>query len=174
MNRDLRQYRSPERIRGQVAKPARLGPEYNPWYWNPNRASVRSAPDSFKESLAKMGDELSVTWNPINERWQVFSRAPKMNNPICQGWKLLFIHNGPSGEYLPLDERVFARLYSASVHEHGSAKQYFNRIQAEMERDAEKKDARLRQEAIDIAMPYFEHSKIKNIGKGNKFSTYFA
>jgi hypothetical protein len=157
-----------------VAKPKKLGPEVNPWFWNPNNPSVRTAPESFLRRLSELGNDLAITWTPIQERWLVWAKAPRIQNPICQGWRLLFIHNGPDGEYAPLDERVFARLYASSVYEHGSAKQYFARIQAEMERDRERKDARQRQDAIDIAMPYWEHSQIKNIGKGNKFSTYFA
>lgn len=166
-------------FRQTIAKPAKLGPETNPWYWNPNHPSVTFAPDSFRKRLkAEMGSELEVTWNPITEKWQVWSRAPKINHPICQGWRLLFVHQGSQQQYLPLDERVFARLFQASVHEHGSAKAYFNRVVDEMERDLVKKDERLKQEAIDQAMPYFEHSKIKvamrGKSNGSKFSTYFA
>src|SRR5512145_2285287 len=94
-----------------IAKPKRLGPEFNPWYWHPYRPDAQLAPVSFmKRFKAEMGQELEITWNPINQRWQVWSRAPRMQNPICTGWRLLFIHNGPSGEYLPLDERIYARL----------------------------------------------------------------
>lgn len=150
------------------------GPETNPWFWHPARVGARSAPSWFTERLADLGDELACTWNPINERWQIWSRAPRMQHPVCQGWRLLFVHNGPAGEHLPLDERVFARLYAASVHEHGSAKAYFARIQAEMERDKAKQVEQSRQDAVDMAMPYWEHSQIKNIGKGNKFSTYHS
>lgn len=134
------------------------------------------APPSFERMLESFDPEggLKCTWNPILERWQLWAPAPRMQHKVCQGWRLLFIHNGPSGEYLPLDERVLARLEWASARVHGSAKGYFARIQSEMERDEENKQKRLAAEAIDQAMPYWEHSRIKNIGKGSKFSTYHA
>lgn len=168
----------PNQFRAKAGPKRVLGPEHNVWYWNPNRAGIQTAPEWFKEQLSKLGDELAVTWNPINQRWQVFSRAPRINHPVCQGWKLLFVHNGPSGEYLPLDERVFARLYAASVHEHGSAKAYFSRIVSEMERDRAKSEQNDLNDTIDIAMESFDHSQIKVSGfgksSGSKFSRYHA
>lgn len=164
-----------EAFKQEIVKSKRLGPEHNIWFWNPNNPVVRKAPAWFLERLqAEMGDELDVTWNPIEERWQVWSRAPRINTPVCQGWRLLFVHNGPSGGYLPLDERLYARLWSCSADQHGDGRKYFARIESEWLRDQERKDERARQDAIDQAMPYFEHSKIKNIGKGSKFSTYHA
>lgn len=156
-----------------IAKPRKLGPETNPWFWNPARIGIKLAPVEFRAKLHEFAPEVEVTWNPITERWQVFTRSEKFSHPICQGWKLLWIHQ-LNGEYIPLDERLFARLYSASVLAHGSAKEYFLRIQAEQERDDRKREELHRQEAIDIAMPFYEHSQIKNIGKGSKFSTYHA
>src|SRR3990167_3687430 len=77
----------------------KVGPAFNPWYWNPNELSIQFAPEWFRKPLKReMGDELEITWNPINERWQVWSRSPRINHPICQGWRLLFIHNGPNGD----------------------------------------------------------------------------
>ena len=161
-----------------VAKVRVPGPETNPWYWHPNRAGVRKAPSWFMEQLERVGEELEVTWNPLNERWQVWSRAPRVQHKICQGWRLLFIHNGPSGEHLPLDERLLARLYASSVMEHGSAREYFNRISSEMKRDREKAREASKQETIDKGMEIFDHSQIKvsMAGKssGSKFSTYHA
>ena len=125
-----------------------------------------------------MGEELEVTWNPINQRWQVWARSPRLIHRICQGWRLLFIHSGPAGEHLPLDERVFARLYHASADKHGSAKAYFDRICREYERDREKQAKRDLDDQIDMSMPFFEHSQIKVSGfgksSGSKFSTYHA
>jgi hypothetical protein len=125
-----------------------------------------------------MGEELEVTWNPINQRWQVWSRAPHINQPVCQGWRLLFIHNGPQGEYLPLDARVHARLWASSAMAHGNGKNYFDRIVSEMERDKAKREAKSVQDTIDLAMPSFEHAQIKVSGfgksSGSKFSTYHS
>lgn len=162
-------------FRQPIAKPTqKLGPEHNPWFFNPNRCEVKFAPDWFRDKLRELDgyEDLSVTWNPILERWQVFSRAPKISHPICSGWRLLFIHNGPSGEHLPLDERLLARLYHASASAHGDAKKYFDRITQEMVRDKEAREKKNLNDQIDMSMPFFEHSQIKNIGKGSKFTTY--
>lgn len=164
-------------FRQPIAKPVRLGPEYNPWFWNPNRIGVQGPPEAFAKQLREVGEELAITYNPIRSRWQVWSRAPRMQNPICSGWRLLFIHNGAEGEYLPLDERVFARLYAASTMAHGSAKAYFDRMKSEMERDKARRDAQNTQDTIDLAMPSFEHSQIKvgyGPSNGSKFSRYHS
>lgn len=162
-----------------IAKPVKLGPEHNPWWWNPANVYTRRAPTSFMDRLKEeLGEELEVTWNPVIERWQAWVRADKVNTPVCRGWRLLFIHNGPDGGYLPLDERIKARLWSCSADQHGSGREYFAKIEREYHRDQAKKEERLRQEAIDQAMPFFEHSKIKvamrGKSSGDKFSTYHA
>jgi hypothetical protein len=167
-------------IRMPIARPKVIGPEANPWYWNPNRVGVRTAPPSFMERLhSELGSELEVTWNPIRERWQVFSRAPKVTHPICSGWRLLFIHEGPDKEYLPLDERVFARLYFSSVMAHGSARQYFDRMQREAERDKERAEQAEFQDTMDRAMEYgwdFSRIKVSGCGQssGSKFSEFHS
>lgn len=159
----------------EISKPKRVGPEHNPWFWNPSRGQFTKAPERFIELLkSEMGEELEVTWNPLTERWQIWSKAPRFQHPICQGWRLLFVHQDANGGYLPLDERVYARLYQASADKHGSAKKYIDRVISEYWRDKERTNERLKQEAIDQAMPFWDHSQIKNIGKGSKFSTYFA
>lgn len=166
-------------FRQAVSKPKKIGPEVNPWFWNPNNPTVVFGPDDFRKRLKReMGSELEVTWTPIQERWLVWARTPRIQNPICQGWRLLFIHQGPSGEHLQLDERVFARLYHASAMKHGSAKQYFDRLVAEMERDKAKRAEKYRQDTIDAAMPSFDHAQIQVSGfgksSGSKFSTYHS
>ena len=166
-------------FRQPISKPKAVPPEFNPWYWNPSRFGVKFASEDFRKRLkAEMGDELDVTWNPINERWQVWERSGKVVHKICQGWRLLFIHNGPDGDYCPLDERLFARLYHASAQVHGSGKQYFERIIREMERDKERREKQHTQDTIDLAMPSFEHSKIQigygNRNNGSKFADYLA
>lgn len=150
------------------------GPEGNPWYWNPNRVSIKFAPDWFMKQVREIGDELSITWNPIIERWQVWGRAPRINNPICQGWRLLFVHNDADGGYLPLDETVLARLYACSVLEHGSAKRYFDRVLQEKIREEEERERRFNQESQDRAEDYRQYGQIKNIGHGSKWSNYFS
>jgi hypothetical protein len=157
-----------------LPKGKRLGPEYNPWWWNPNRGSVAFAPTWFMEKLREVGPELSCTWNPIKERWQIWAEKPRMQNPICSGWVLLFVVQNEDGSYRPLDERVFARLYEASAMKWGNGKAYFEAIVREKERERERREKNRLQEQIDMAMPFWEHSQIKNIGKGNKFTRYHA
>ncbi len=159
-------------VKQPISRPVPLGPEFNPWFWNPNRGSVKTAPDSFKERLEAVSPTLAVTWNPITERWQVWDRCGRINHPLCQGWRLLFIHKDTDGSYLPLDERLFARLFYASADAHGNAKEYFLRVATEMERDREKAEAASLDNTIQHAMEYFDHSQIKNIGSGSKFATY--
>ena len=165
---------APATFKQAIAKPRKLGPEHNPWFWNPSRVGVKFAPSWFDKYLEEVGPDLAVTWNPMIERWQAFCKAPRIQHPVCQGWRLLFIHKDINDSYLPLDERLVARIFAASAMANGSAMRYFERIASEYHRDQEKKEARLKQEAIDQAMPYYEHSQIKNIGKGSKFSTYHA
>lgn len=157
-------------------KPAPIGPEFNPWFWNPARGSVKTAPPSFTEELAQTDPNLAVTWNPITERWQVWDRCSRVNHKICKGWRLLFIHKDVDGGYLPLDERVFARLYHASSDKHGSAIKYFDRVAAEMQRDREKAEAAALDDTIQHAMESFNHSQISvsmhGKSSGSKFSDY--
>lgn len=154
------------------------GPETNPWWWNPNRVGALQAPPWFMTKLREVGEELDCRWSPVHQRWLVWMRSERVSNRYSQGWKLLFINQEPDGSYLPLDERVFARLYAASVMEHGSAKAYFDRIKAEWDRDREQRERKWEQDTIDRAMPSWEHSQIKVSGfgksNGSKFSTYLA
>lgn len=159
-----------------LAKPKPLGPEHNPWYWNPNRVGAREAPAWFQEKLRAVDPEreVDIRWNPIKERWVAFYRKPSFAHKLCQGWTLLMIIQYPDGSYMPLDERTLAALYNASVRKWGSGKAYFDAIEREVTRERELKEKARTQEAIDIAMPFYEHSQIKNIGSGSKFSTYHA
>lgn len=156
----------------------RLGPEHNIWFWNPARGSVRTAPPSFVERLRALDENLAVTWNPIRERWQVWDRCARINHPICVGWRLLFVHEDEFKDYLPLDERLFARLYFASADAHGSALKYFDRVASEMQRDKEKSEAAALDDTIQHAMESFNHSQISvsmhGKSSGSKFSDYHA
>lgn len=155
-------------ITHEIQRPRALGPEFNPWYWTPNHYAIVKAPDWFMKDVKAVSEDLEVCWNPITERWQVWVQAK-----TPRGWRLLFIHH-LDGAYLPLDERLLARLYGIDSTRNGGAKAYFDRVVNQIERDNEKREAQLKQEAIDRAMPFWEYSQIKNIGKGSKFSTYFA
>jgi hypothetical protein len=104
--------------------------------------------------------------------------APTITFKLCPGWRLLFVHRGPDGEYLPLDDRLFARLYHASAAKWGSGRQYFDRIASEAARDREKAEKQARQDSLDAAMPAFEEAQIKvsmfGPSNGSKFADYHA
>lgn len=157
-----------------------LGPETSPWFWNPNRPGATEAPDWFRKKLREVDPDslIDVRWNPVAERWGVFYKKPSFNHKICQGWMLLFPVQYDDGSYMPLDERVLARLYAASAAQWGDGKKYWAAIEREFYREQEKKEERLKQEAIDHAMPFYEHSRIKvamrGQSSGSKFSDYHA
>jgi hypothetical protein len=161
-----------------VVKHDKVGPEQMPHFWYPGLAGIRTAPESFKDELERFDPTLRVTWNPIIERWQVWMPAPGIKFRLCPGWRLLFIHSGPSGEYLPLDDRLFARLYYASAAKWGSGKQYFDRLAAEMERDRERTEKQARQDTHDAGMDVWKSTQIsvamRGKSNGSKFSDYLS
>lgn len=158
----------------RIAKPTQVGPEFNPFYWNPNRVGAIEAPQWFRLKLREVDPDrlIDVRWNPVRERWGVFYKSQRINHKVCQGWMLLF-----SVAPRELDERVLARLYLASAQKWGGSRQYFDAIQREFEREQERKERRLNQDAVDRAMPFWEHSRIQvGYGKssGSKFSDYHS
>lgn len=155
-------------------KPGPLGPETHPWFWNPNREPMRRAPEDFNKKLRELDPDLRAVWNPHQERWTLWVKAPRINYPLCHGWRLLFIHHSASGEYLSLDETFLARIYTIDSQRVGNAKQYFDRISSEMERDRLNKEAAFTAETIDRGMSQWDYSRIKNIGTGNKFSEFHS
>jgi hypothetical protein len=157
-----------------IVRPSKKGPEVIPHFWNPNNVSIKLAPEWFRDELKRLDPDLEMTWNPVEERWQLFVKSPRMQHPLCHGWRLLFIHHAADGSYLPLNELVFARIASIDGRRQGDAVKYFDRVVAEMNRDKEMREKKWRQDTIDAAMPSWEHSQIKNIGKGSKFATYMA
>lgn len=91
---------------------------------------------------------------------------------------MLFIHQDEAGDYLPLDERVYARLYGCSVMANGSAKAYLARVIDEMEHDREAAARKADADHVDECMPFFDHSQISvsqfGPSNGSKFSTYHS
>lgn len=162
-----------------VSKPQAASIETLPVFWSPRLAGVRGPDEAFAEKLSAFDSTLRLTWNARAERWQLWVEDPRVNYPLCAGWRLLFIHNGPQGEYLPLDERLFARIYSCSAAHQGnlSGKQYFDRIVSEMEREKAKVETDFAQESRDRAGEVWDHAQIKvgyGANNGSKFSEYHA
>lgn len=167
-----------QQISVEVAKPKQLGPSTNPWFWNPNREPGRRPNDSFAEELHRLDPDLRAVWNPVQERWALWVKSHKVQHPVCQGWRLLFIHHAADGSYLPLDETFLARIYAIDSHRVGDAKKYFDRIVSEMDRDREKREKKFTADSIDAAMPSWDYSQIKVSGfgksSGSKFSTFHS
>lgn len=151
----------------QIAKPAPLGPEYNPWYWNPNRPDIRLGPSDFRKKMKGMDERLDVTWNPITERWQIWVVDPKIQHKICQGWRFLF-----STDPRELDERVMAELYARSGYKWGNLFEMWLRVEQEIERDREKAEQFRADEVKHTAGEYYDYTLIKNIGSGSKFTNH--
>lgn len=149
-------------------------PESMPAWWNPRRAGIRFGPLSFTEKLEQFDPNLRVVWNAYSERWQIFMRRDSFQSKVCQGWVLLFVVAYRDGSYMPLDERVFARLYEASADKWGNAKDYWRAVQRDIERTREKREKDSFDESMTMAMDVWKYSQIKNIGSGNKFSTYLS
>jgi hypothetical protein len=126
--RNSRSFRQPV---AKVTKPADV--ETHPWYWNPNRIGAIQAPSWFMERVNEIDPELDVRYNPVTSKWGVWVRNSRFVHPICQGWKLLFIHHDQDRQPMPLDERLLGRLHLIDM-KNSSAKAYFSRVMSEMER----------------------------------------
>lgn len=160
-----------------IAKPEKLGPEANPNWWNPSRVGVRGGPADFEKQLKEFDPDLRVTWNAYTKRWQLWMHKPKLRNPITMGWLLLFVWKYPDGSYAPLDNRVFARLYSASAAKWGNGKKYFDRVAYELEHEREQAEATRKDNVKYAAGEFYDHI-LPRVGygsnTGSKFSTYHS
>lgn len=164
----------------ETASPNRtlMGPENNLWFHSPSRFGADFGPSAFREKLHEIDENLEVVWNFTAQRWALWAKSPRFQNRYSQGWQLLFVHNRADGGFAPLDETVFARIYTIDMRREGSAAKYFDRIMSEVERDKERAKAQTTKDNVDIAMGSFDHAKIQVSGygksNGSKFSTYHA
>jgi hypothetical protein len=162
----------------ETASPTKRGPEFNLWFHSPSRYGADLGPAAFREKLHEIDENLEVVWNFVAQRWGLWVKNPRFQNQYSQGWQLLFVHNRPDGGFAPLDETLFARVYTIDMKRAGSAAKYFDRIMSEVERDKEKSKARHTNDNVDIAMESFDHAKIQVSGfgksNGSKFSTYHS
>lgn len=147
----------------------RIGPETFHWYWNPNHPAIRFGPDDFRKQIKEIDSAYEITWNPIKERWLVFARAPKINHPICTGWKLVFVVE-LDGEYVPLDNRTLDKARDRTVRTWGSWGKYFDHIEDNINAETQRFERAHSDEVRYGAGEYFDYTKIKNIGRGSKFA----
>lgn len=159
-----------------IAKPKKLDPEQSPWFWTPGKVGSRPAPAAFAAQLKEIDPEVEAWWNPVSERWQVWMKKPSLAR--TNGWMLLFIVKDAEGNYQPLDERVFHRLFSASAARWGNARRYFQHIERQMEREQEAREAANADFARTVARDQWDYSLIKvsqrGQSSGSKFSSYHS
>lgn len=148
-------------------------------FWHPDREGVERCPDDFQRELSLMTDRVAICRPPAGaplvqpRAWLIWMRKPSVTHPMSPGW-LLLIDWRLKGVPMPLDMRVFSYLYSVSVTQHGSAKAYFDKCVAEMDRDKASKDKLHRDDMHDRTRDYFDYTKVKSIGKGNKYALHDA
>ncbi len=157
----------------------RLGPEHNRWFWNPNRVGAYPLDDwRILRSLREVDPtgDISINWNPVTSRWQVWMRARNFHNPICSGWKLLFVVE-LEGQYVPVDERTLARLYERSGRRYGNLWEYWLKVEQAMDREKAQSDREHAQHMSDGAGEYFDYTTIKvgyGPSNGSKFSRFHS
>lgn len=149
-------------------------PESSHWFWNPSRAGITGAPDDFAAKLKAIDPDLRITWDCYQERWLLWAVNHRVQSKLCTGWSLLFPIRYADGSYMPLDERVFARLYEASAQRWDNAKTYFDAIEREWERDRDKAKKNRNDDVKHSAGDYYDYMKIKNYGSGSKFANHFS
>ena len=148
--------------------------ESSPFYWHPQRFGARFAPEDFRSQLHEIHPDLEVTWHPIKERWLVWFKSNRVTDPKCPGWMLLFPVETSWGAYVPLDGRTLAAIYQVSSKAFGNGVRYWERLEAEQERDAKSYRAESDDRRDAIASERYDFAQIKNIGHGSKFANYHS
>ena len=153
-------------------------PEAMHWFWSPSKVDIEFAPKWFLDKLHQVDPDLTITWDKWNEVWLVWMKQPRFQSKYVQGWLLLFPVRYSDGSYMPLDERLFARLYAASAQKWGRGKDYFLAIERVMERDKERATLNRNSDVRHAAGEYYDHMKIQTSmcgpSNGSKFADHFA
>jgi hypothetical protein len=129
-------------------------------YWHPQRFGVDRGPADFNAKLRQcFGDEVAVTWHPLRARWIGWAKSQRLTQTKQCGWQLLFVVETSWGDGLPLDNRTIAAFASQSRRLNGSARQYWDRIEAEIQRDHEKRSQHKRDDLHDWSHEMWQHWK---------------
>jgi len=148
------------------------------YYWHPNRFGVQHAPLDFRQRLHALHPDLDATWHPVKERWLVWYKRPRIQYHLCPGWMLLFVVETSDGEYVPLDERVFAVAYEQRGRKWGSGKAYWARCEEEAQRDKASMTRQRDQHVSDVGSDQWDHTKIQismcGQSNGSKFTNHHA
>lgn len=147
-----------------------------PHFWYPGRPAVELPPQDFAAKLTAVHPDLQLTKPParapISPRaWLLWTKQPRVTHRLCPGWQLLMIW-ALGDQPLPLDERIFAAIYHFDARHAGSAVQYFDRMIEERERTRAKAKRAYDNDLHDHARDFYATTKIKNIGRGNKFALH--
>ena len=102
---------STESFRVPVASQAPPPVEAELHFWHPQRFGVMFGPDRFRKKLKGIHADLDVTWHPIQHRWLVWYRRPRIMNKLCPGWLMVFVVEDSEQRYVPLDDRALAAVY---------------------------------------------------------------
>lgn len=161
-----------------ITKPKALAPETSWNFFHPNRVDARYAPAEFRAKVHAIDANLDVVWHPIQERWCVWVRNPRITHWMCKGWQMLFPVRYPDGRFMPLDERTLAAIFDRSARKWGNGVEYWNRIQDEIRHDRQQgiknREAMIGQQARDR----FDFAQIKvsmaGPSSGSKFTTHHS
>lgn len=172
--------RAPQRIPyGTVPvtnnKPLDAGALYH--YWYPGRDGVEPCPKAFAKELHRVHADLGICRPPagaptVSHPWLVWYRKASITHWLSPGWMLLFVWQTKDLEPLPLDNRVFANLYTISAMQFGSASAYFDSVVETMRKDKARVRAKDKADTDAQKREFMQSRKIKNIGKGNKFALH--
>ena len=147
-------------------------------FWHPQRFGVTFGPKGFRKKLKGVHSDLDVTWHPIQHRWLVWYRRPRIANKLCPGWMLLFVVEDSQQRYVPLDDRALAAVYEQSGFKWGSGKKYWARIEEEAQRDHAARDNERDNLVEAIGSAHWDHTKIQvsqcGHSSGSKFANHHA
>lgn len=173
--RDATQVGAP--ITVAVQRPGPLDRGALPHFWHPNRDGIVTPDPAFAAKLAAVHPDLRLTRPPIKapvavNAWLLWVKKESITHHLCPGWQLLMawaIGTHP----LPLDERIFAAIAHFDRRHLGeNAVQYFDRIIRERDHDRDEKNVKHRAAVVYEAKDFMQSTKIKNIGRGNKFALH--
>jgi hypothetical protein len=151
------------------------GPEQEFIYWYPDRLGIRHAPADLLATIRRdVHPSLDVTWSPIHERWLVWNREPRAQNPLCPGWALVFVWEHPlTRGYLALDPQLLGfNLYLCMRDKVGTARECFDRVEAQIARTKAARHHADTNSRHDFQRELLRSRRISNIGAGNKFALH--
>ena len=165
---------SAESFRVPVASPTPPPVEEELHFWHPQRFGVTFGPDRFRKKLKGVHADLDVTWHPVQHRWLVWYRRPRITNKLCPGWLMLFVVEDSEQRYVPLDDRALAAVYEQSGFKWGSGKKYWAKIEEQAQRDHEARDKDRDDLVDDIGSAQWDHTKIQVSMRGQSSGSKFV